>query len=91
MEDSAMGILSAILLTGFIVFANWTRNYIEQDRKAKESRIKILESQVAELQRRYNDELVELVKENKILTEANTSLMERLERIFDRIERKLDG
>jgi uncharacterized coiled-coil protein SlyX len=89
-ENGAMGILAAVLLSGLIVFANWTRNYIDRDRKSKDERIKKLEDQVADLQRRFNSELVDMVKENSAVMENTIAMLNRMERVLERIDRKFD-
>jgi Mn2+/Fe2+ NRAMP family transporter len=33
LQNTAMGIFAVVLLMGLVVFASWTRSYVEQDRK----------------------------------------------------------
>lgn len=90
LQNTAMGIFAVVLLMGLVVFASWTRSYVEQDRKNKEARIKALEDQVHSLQDKFNDELMSVLTKHESMMNAMQMTFSRMEKLWERIERKMD-
>jgi uncharacterized protein YoxC len=91
LENTAMGIFAVILLVGLVIFATWTKGYIEEDRKNKEIRIKMLEEQVHGLQHKFNEELMSILMKHESMMLSMQDTFKRMERLWERIERKIEN
>lgn len=90
LQNTAFGVLAAVLLIGIVLFAGWTRNYVEADRKSKEARIAALEDQVHELQQKFNTELLTILQKHEGMMNSMQATFARMEKLWERMERKLD-
>ena len=90
LQNTAFGVLAAVLLIGIVLFAGWTRNYVEADRKTKETRIKSLEDQVHELQQKFSNELLVILQKHENMMNSMQATFSRMEKLWERMERKLD-
>lgn len=90
LQNTAMGIFAAILLMGLVIFAGWTKGYVEEDRKSKEARIKALEIQVHDLQQKFSNELLAILQKHESMMNTMQATFARMERLWERMEKKLD-
>ena len=90
LQNTAMGIFAAILLIGLVIFAGWTKGYVEEDRRSKEARIKALEIQVHDLQHKFSDELLLILQKHESMMNNMQATFNRMERLWERMEKKLD-
>lgn len=90
LQNTAMGIFAAILLIGLVIFAGWTKTYVEADRKSKEERISSLEDQVHDLQNKFSNELLEILAKHETMMNTMQQTFSRMERLWERIERKIE-
>lgn len=90
LQNTAMGIFAAILLIGLVLFAGWTKGYVEEDRKNKETRIKALEEQVHDLQQKFSNELLAILQKHENMMHTMQATFSRMERLWERMEKKLD-
>ena len=90
LQNTAMGVFAAILLLGLVIFAGWTKGYVEEDRKSKEARIKALEIQVHDLQQKFSNELLAILQKHEHMMNTMQATFSRMERLWERMEKKLD-
>lgn len=90
LQNTAMGVFAAILLLGLVIFAGWTKSYVEEDRKSKEARIKALEIQVHDLQQKFSSELLTILQKHESMMNTMQATFNRMERLWERMEKKLD-